>query len=224
MDSFLESQTEYLCNNLLDGAPNSILLYGEPELSLSILRIVYDTVKTRQEYRCSWHDASTITTAMQFFGPILRSKYGSSYRCLKREPTIKQCIARSEAGDFEFLARLCGKEERSKVQCARKMPLIFIDGIEDLLFRIDYGHINKEEQKKIPSSAIFDGSFRSKGFGDALRGRLHQEKRAVFYGIVRNPDSLPYECTLGDYHYLFYSENFMKIRLKSEHQEFSSKY
>ena len=93
---------------------------------------------------------------------------------------------------------------------------MFIDGIENLFFKMDYGHIDKEKQKKIPSSSIFDNSFRSKGFGDALRGRLHQEKKAVFYGIVRNPHSLSYECTLGDYHYLFYSDNFMKVIIDSE--------
>jgi len=37
---------------------------------------------------------------------------------------------------------------------------------------------------------------------------LHQSGKGIFYGLVKNTESLEFKSTLGNYNYLFYNENF----------------
>ena len=52
---------------------------------------------------------------------------------------------------------------------------------------------------------------KDKGFGTALRSRLINTRRGVFYGSVRDPEGIEAITTLKNYDYLFYGGNFMPI-------------
>lgn len=43
-----------------------------------------------------------------------------------------------EENDIFMLAEMCGKEEVSGIDNSDKMPVILIDGIEEVLFRFEY--------------------------------------------------------------------------------------
>jgi len=110
--------------------------------------------------------------------------------------------------NLDDLISLCAQEKDSNNLNARKLPVIFIDGIEELFFKMDYGHLNENSRKKLLSDSYADQPNHN-GFGNCLRN-LHQNDTAIFYGIVRNKRSIEYKTTLGNYNYLFYADNFKK--------------
>ena len=212
MDPIVDRTIEFLGDDLFNKGRNHVLLYGDPQKTNLVLKAMYDAAREREEFLCSWHNASTIAQPMDFFEPILRLKYGNEYESLREKSWFKDLTTRNEKGGVFQLARLCGREENSENQHARSLPIIFIEGIEELFFKMDYGHLNEEGRKKLLTSSFMEQPL-SKGFGDCLRGSLHQTKNGIFYGTVRNSQGIPFEATFGNYHYLFYSENFMEIYL-----------
>ncbi len=209
MDVQLEREIEFLCEDLFEGGRNHVLLYGKPERTLPVLQGVYERAKKREEFLCSWHDASKITQPMDFFEPILRLKYGSEYESLREKSWFKELAVRDNKDGVFQLARFCGREKDSKNPHLRKLPLIFIKGIEELFFTMDYGHLDEEGRKKLMNYFTpFTELPLPKGFGDCLRGYLHQTGNGICYGSVMNTKRMEVAATLLNYQYLFYGENF----------------
>lgn len=219
----LEPEIEFLCEDLFERGRNHLLLYGKPEDTLSVLKSVYERATKRGEFLCSWHDASTITCPMNFFEPVLQLKYGEEYNLLREKLWFKDLVARNDRSGVFQLAGLCGREKASKNPNARRLPLFFIDGIEELFFKLDYGHLDEESRKNVLSGDFMDQHFLPRGFGDCLRSHLHQTGTGIFYGTVRNSGGIQFQATLGNYYYLFYDENFMNHTLfsfRNDHKAF----
>jgi hypothetical protein len=199
------------CLDRLD-KKESVLFYGKRENTLALMKGIYDIVKLKEEYLCSWHDASTIIHQLDLFEPILKLKYGNEYTLMKETSSFKKLYDKKNAkeflnmGDVSRLVELCGQEIHSDDSNKRKLPVIFIDGIDELFFKMDYAHLDEAGLEK-----LFTGNYlerpHHKGFGNCLRD-LHQYGTAIFYGIVKDKDSVAYRATLGDSRYLFYAENF----------------
>ncbi len=216
MDRIMEATANRLCEELFEIGKNHILLYGKPERTREVLRAVYERGKAREELLCSWHDASVITQPMDFFEPILRLKYGSDYEAIREDLHVKDFAGRNDKGGVFQLAALCGREDTSRYPNARRQPVIFIDGIEELFFKLDYGHLDEAGLKDVLAGRFMKRPL-SKGFGDCLRGFLHQTGKGIFYGTVRDTAGTPFATTIGNYDYLFYGENFMPVRVQDEH-------
>ncbi len=209
MESPLETEIEFLCEDLFERGKNNVLLYGKPEDTLSVLSGVYERATKKEEFLCSWHDASTITCPMDFFEPVLQLKYGDEYNLLREKLWFKDLVARSDRSGVFQLAGLCGREKASKNPNPQRLPLFFIDGIEELFFKIDYGHLEEESRKNVLTGDFMDQQLLPRGFGDCLRGYLHQTGNGIFYGTVRDSRGIKFQATLGNHYYLFYNENFM---------------
>ena len=192
---------------------NSLLFYGKPAETVAVMQEIYTFAKDTHSLSCSWHDASRIQHPLDFFDPILQLKYGSQYQRLDQFNQLKDLFSRNDKTmpDISILAELCQQEKQSPHLNAQKLPVIFVDGMEELLFRMDYAHLDAPEQKAFSKGVMEQPS--PKGFGNCLRANLHQTKRGVFCGTVKNPDSLQYQATLGNYNYLFYAENFRPVHL-----------
>ncbi|MCK5300188.1 MAG: hypothetical protein KAJ54_03475 [Candidatus Aenigmarchaeota archaeon] len=207
MVSATEKDIEYLCKDLFDKEKNSILLYGDPKQTLAVLKGVYDKANKRKEFLCSWHDASKIDQPMDFFEPILRLKFGDEYEQMREKSWFKDLSGRETKSGVFQLACLCVQDNNSKNPNERRLPVIFIDGIDELLFKMDYSHLDQEGRKKVLSDRYMEQPS-PKGFGDCLRAYLHQTGKGIFYGSVGNVDSIENKATLGNPHYLFYGRNF----------------
>ncbi len=166
--------------------------------------------KREKNVLCSWHDASAIAQPMDFFEPILQLKYGNEYDSLKEHSWFKKLLESKEGSGIFQLAGLCGREEGSANPNARRLPVIFIDGIEELFFKMDYSHLDEEGRKKLLTGDLMKVPG-DKGFGNCLREYLNQNLAAkgLFCGSVKNTGGIEYRATLGNYHYLFYCGNFM---------------
>lgn len=202
-------QAEVICEDLFGQGQNHVILFGEYQRALILFRKIYERVQQRREFLCSWHDASRISQPMDFFEPVLRLKYGPKYDAMKKESWFKSMV---QDNVFQ-LAGFCGRENDSKDPNAQRLPVFFIDGLEELLFRMDFGYLGDNGGK---SNFDFKDQPLSRGFGDCLRGRLHQTNRAIFYGLVRNMESIDYRATLGNNNYMFYEKNFRTYYLWSD--------
>lgn len=211
MSNQIQRNIEFLCDNLFNGSTDSVLLYGEPQNTSAVLKGVYSAAKNNHSFLCSWHDGAKIAQPMDFFGPILKLKYREEYGAIKEKKWFKDLTAKDSTNVFA-LASLCAQEKGSADVQKAKTPLIFIDGIEDLFFNMDFGHLDKKEAKKIFGLNFLDQPT-PKGFGNNLRAHLHQSGLGIFYGSVLNPKSMQCNATLNNYHYLFYSENFRAFTL-----------
>lgn len=209
METKLERVTDSLCRDLFEQGRNSVLLYGRPDYALTILKDVYGRAKARDEFLCTWHDASAITKPMDFFEPILRLKYGDHYESLSENNWFKDSVSRNDKSGVFQLASLCGRENNTQDPNHRRTPVIFIDGIEELFFKMDFGHLNEDEVTKVMIAGSWERRPLPKGFGDCLRGYLHQTRDGIFYGAARNYESPQFQATLGNPGYLFYALNFM---------------
>lgn len=213
MQEIVQRSIEYCCDDLFNRGQNHILLYGEKERTLAVLRGVYEKAKERDDFRCSFHDASAISDPMDFFEPVLSLKYGPEYQSLKEEPWFKELLHNLEHDGFGALADLCKREDKSIISAARKLPVIFIDGIEELFFNMDYDHLDEKGRHQLLTGGFMDQPL-SRGFGNALRSCLHQTGQGIIYGTVRNTDGIKCAATLENYHYLFYKENFMHLFIR----------
>ena len=206
MKDLLKKEIDFLCEDLFLERKNHVLLYGKHEDTFAVLQGIYERAKKDKTFLCSWHDASKIINPMDFFEPILRLKYEKGYEVLKEKDWFKELIEKNTMDGIFKLTEFCGKEKNSKFQNARKLPIFFIDGIEDLFFKFDYSHLDEEGRKKLLSINFLEQPL-PKGFGNHLRN-LHQSGKGIFYGLVKNTESLEFKSTLGNYNYLFYNENF----------------
>lgn len=207
----VESIIEYLRKDLYDGGQNHVLLYGKPEETLVVLKGVFDRAKENEEFLCSWHDASKIAQPMDFFEPILRLKYGGDFDTRIKDlvsPAQKQTAKNKIPKEVMYCAELCAREKNAKNRNARKLPIIFIDGIDELFFKMDYCHLDETGIKKLLNRNFFEQPL-PRGFGNCLRARLHQTNNGIFYGAVWDYKSIQYRATLGNYHYTFFALNFM---------------
>jgi hypothetical protein len=199
-----DQEIQFVCERINE--EQSLLITGNYPLALEFGKQVFSRVQLEGRYLCTWHDASLIRTPLDFFEPVLKLKYGSQYETLKRQ--LEDLRRRNI---FE-LARFCGSDSEFH---DGKMPLIFIDRIEELFFNLDYGPLDDRVKQKLLNSDFLEQPI-SQGFGNALRAHLHQEQRGLFFGIVRNTESFEFLATLGNYHYLFYEENFCPHRVWEE--------
>ena len=203
----LGKNIKFLCDDLFEGRRDSVLIYGTQPDATTVLKGVYNSAKNKSGFLCSWHNADKIKKTMDFFKPILRLKYGAKYAALEQKKWFKELAAQQDNNDVFQIASLCAQEPKSNDAQKRKLPLIFIDGIEKLLFKIDYGNLAAQSVKKLLTANFFEQPLPN-GFGNCLRGYLHQTSKGVFYCAVHDYNSTEYNATLGNYSYLFYSENF----------------
>ncbi|MEK6816023.1 MAG: hypothetical protein AABY09_00280, partial [Nanoarchaeota archaeon] len=84
-----------------------------------------------------------------------------------------------------------------------------IDGIDELFFKMDFGHLNENEIAQAMSPMSWEDRPLPKGFGNCLRRYLHQTRDGIFYGAARNYESPQFQMTLANPGYLFYALNFM---------------
>ena len=206
MEKLSSQYIELLCKDLFDEGQSHTLLYGKPELTLAILKGVYQRAKEKPGLLCSFHNASKINQPMDFFEPILKLKYEDEYESLKQKQWFKNLLKKRDGREIFRLSGLCAMEEKSNNSNQRKLPVIFIDGIEELLFKMDYSHLKDKERKNFNLEQPIP-----RGFGNCLRGDLHQTNRGIFYGTVRDIKKIDYLATLGNYNYLFYEGNFRQI-------------
>ncbi len=214
MNNGIDKNIKFLCDDLFEGRIDSVLIYGEPQDASAVLKGVYDVAKNSPQFLCSWHDAKKITTPFDFFEPILKLKYEAQYDALKEKKWFKDMAAKDSPNRFEF-ASLCAQEPNLKDlkdEKKRRMPLIFIDGIEELFFNMDFGHLDEKEIEKIFSIDFLEQPVAA-GFGNNLRAHLHQSGLGIFYGSVLDPAGRKYNATLNNYHYLFYAHNFRQHTL-----------
>ncbi len=204
----LDRYIELLCESVLD-EKNSILLYGKPEKTLEVLKEFYNIISKRKEFLCSYYDASEIQNPLDFFVPILKLKYGDDYET-EIKPHIEGLSQDKNKRGILDLAEICGQNLGSKILNERKFPIILINGIEELLFKLDFSHLKKSDYLKIPIA----GSVISQEFGDSLRKSIFGTKKGVFCGSVKDCESMEYRDTLGNYNYLFYSENFGTLQIE----------
>jgi hypothetical protein len=212
------------------GSQNHPLIYGNQEDSLEILERLYDLCNNREEFLCTMHDASKINTALDFFKPILKTKYGEEYKkYFEEENWFREIIKNPNSKDIFELSEYCGMEKTSENLNHRKLPLIFIKGMEELLFKIEFAHSSPREIERLelmininPNAmstknymAIRDAKYigipKTKGFGNHLRGHLHQFHKGIFLGTVKNEHGVEFKSTLGNYHYAFYEHNFKNV-------------
>lgn len=204
---------DYLCEDLFDYGKNHVLLYGKPEDTSAVLKAIFEKAGKMDEFRCTYHDASLINKPMDFYEPILRLKYGDEYEEIVKNPWFMGLADRTGlSGVFRF-ASLCAQEEDSENPQHRKKPLIFIEGIEELFFKFDYAHLDEEGIKRVLGYTLEAPIER--GFGSCLRAYLHQEPKGIFYGTVRDEESIAYQTMLGNGHYMFFNGNFLNHDVES---------
>jgi len=151
MKDLLKKEIDFLCEDLFLERKNHVLLYGKHEDTLAVLQGIYKKAKRNKTFLCSWHDASKIINPMDFFEPILKLKYGKKYEALKEKDWFKELVVKNTMDGVFKLTEFCGKEKDSKFPNARKLPIFFINGIEDLFFKFDYSHLDEEGRKKLLS-------------------------------------------------------------------------
>src|SRR3989339_764530 len=185
MTELLAREIEFLCEDLFLEGQNHVLLYGKHEDTLAVLQGIYKKAKKDKTFLCSWHDSSKIIKPMDFFEPILKLKYEKKYNELKEKDWFKELVAKNTMDGVFRLTEFCGKEKN---------------------FKFDYSHLDEEGRKKLLSIDFWEQPL-PKGFGNHLRN-LHQFREGIFYGLVKNTESLEFKSTLGNYNYLFYNGNF----------------
>mgnify|MGYP001568132253 CR=1 FL=1 len=207
----------YLSEELFKSGKNNTLLYREPENTLEVLQKIYEKANKREEFLCTFHNASLIKKPMDFFAPILKLKYGEEYEDSFKSDWFKDIINSEDVSETSRLADFCGKDEKSDNLRHKKLPLIFIEGIEELFFKMDYGHLDDDKLKNFFRRGYLEQPGH-RMFGNCLRGSLPQTGNAIFFGSVRNNKGIEYATTLGNYHYMFYSGNFGNFHIKSDQE------
>ena len=104
---------------------------------------------------------------------------------------------------LNYFADACGEN------LEHKRLFVFVDGMEELLFKLDFPNYESSDFKKIRS----DGSSGSQLFGNTLRADLFN-KGAVFLGTIKDLESTAFKTTLGNYNYMFYLGNFGDMKIE----------
>jgi hypothetical protein len=238
MERITKEKIEFYINFLFEdlikckplGSQNHPLIYGNQEDSLEILEKLYSLCNNREEFLCTMHDAQKINNALDFFQPILKEKYGEEYKkYFKEEDWFKEIIRNPNSKDVFSLVGFCGMEKISENLNHRKLPLIFIKGMEEFLFKIEFANSSPKEIERLESilninpdamstkdyiatrDAHYIGVPKTRGFGNHLRGNLHQSQKGIFIGTVKNEHGVEFKSTLGNCHYAFYEHNFRNV-------------
>ncbi|MFA6089206.1 MAG: hypothetical protein WC755_05050, partial [Candidatus Woesearchaeota archaeon] len=180
---------------------NSVLFYGKESDTNFVMKQIYEKMKQNDKFLCSWHNAELIKTPIDFFDPILKSKYGEEYNSFREEEWFKK-------GMGELIGR---NIDSSKIN-HQKLPLIFIEGIENLFFNMDYYLTELDRINFNPNDETLKTKYGN--FGNTLRKGLFTPHNGIIYGSVKDKNSKEYNYTLGNYDYLFYVDNFMKFQLE----------
>lgn len=189
---------------------NHVLLYGKPENTQAVLRALYERCPQWPEARCTYHDASQIQHPKDFFEPILRLKYGEEYAArFEALEAFRKMLEGSNPEDLSFLSAYCARDKQALPDSPRaKQPLIFIEGIEELFFKMDFP---QADWATISRTASF-----GRNFGNSLRANLHQTDLGTFFGTVRDMEGVACQATLNNYHYMFYADNFKQFKVREE--------
>jgi hypothetical protein len=201
-DEVMERKLNHLKQSISNG--NNYLIYGND--STIFLKQVYEFFKTEDKFRATYHDESLVQTPRDFLEPILMLKY-HDYDSWKEELWAQK---KSGLPFFDIIIDSCGQEKDSDDPVKRKKPLIFIDGIENLLYKLDLYALSEEKQKEVIDSGKSDNLFH---FSSALRAALCTPNKGNIVGVVNNFESIEYKFTLGTYHYLLNADNFGHIVL-----------
>jgi hypothetical protein len=188
-------ETQFACESLSED--NAVLLLGDPTRTFGVLKEAYSIMGARHEFLCSLHESSEIDSLGEFLNPILKMKYGEKYSSVKASVYSAQ-ILNPEIREMPYLIEMCGKSLEGKTENERKLPIIFIEGIEELFFKLDF-----------PSGP----SKLDRGFGNCLRS-LWSARKANFCGTIKSKDSPAFLSTMENYDYLFYRRNFREIDVK----------
>jgi len=190
-----------------------ILIYGNPKRQSFLKNLLYSHISRMDEFFCVYLESSEIETSLDFFLPILKKKYGDEYFEENIVGVVDMFIDSDEEDDIFNLAEMCGKEKVSDIANSDKMPVILIDGIEEVLFSLDYPGTDIDKSDIVLNNQKLSEDL---GFGKYVRKYLHQmADKAIVYGTVKNPDSIEYLLTLGNDKYQLYANNFLHIHLSS---------
>ncbi|MFC1755261.1 hypothetical protein ACFL96_18050, partial [Thermoproteota archaeon] len=142
----LDMDVELLCETILEGG--SVLLYGKPEKTSDILKRVYKSLHEMYELLCSYHRAPEITDPLDFFEPILRLKYGDLYQ-EKTELFFKMWEQHPDKYNILGLSKFCGQDLSGKTENEKRLPVIMIEGMERLLYKLDFSHLDESDHEQI---------------------------------------------------------------------------
>lgn len=238
----IQKTFNYLTDNLNRGINDWILLYGKPGETAYLLKdLLFPYFSNIDRYFCVYIDASNIETPLDFFVPILKEKYGDKYYDEEVRDLVKIYAEGNENYIFK-LSELCGQEKRIDIHNAAKMPIILIEGIEEVMFKLDYPEISSDENKKREcytqmlneeikkmkdmenKKELFESEFsdvidyavlpNKKMFGNCIRADLQQFIKAIVFGTVRNPANIEYLATLQRPGYSLYKHNFHRVDLE----------
>lgn len=185
----------------------NVLLFGNIENTSKVLEKTYEDLSKNKQFLCSFHNASRIKSALNFFIPILKLKYkDNSTVCEKLiDIYLKLVSQKNDETQLFHIAEVCGQDLKGKTENEKKLPIIFINGIEKLLAKIDFPNLHKKDYKQTNDL----------NFGNCLRGDLHQTGKAIFCGTVIDYNSLEYKATLANgARYMFYCGNFATVHIE----------
>ncbi|MCK4808972.1 MAG: hypothetical protein KAS90_05090 [Candidatus Aenigmarchaeota archaeon] len=190
-----------------------ILIYGNPKRQSFLKNLLYSHISRMDEFFCIYLESSEIKTPLDFYLPILKKKFGDEYFEENIVGVVDMFIDSDEKEDIFSLSEMCGKEKVSGIDNSDKMPVILIDGIEEVLFGLDHPGINVDKSCIVLNNQKLSDDL---GFGKSVRKYLHQiADKAIVYGTVKDPDSIEYLLTLGNEKYQLYANNFLHIHLSS---------
>ncbi len=202
-----------------------------------MLNELYKRASQNPQYLCTFHDASKIKSAKDFFVPILKLKYGEDYNDVLSYlgDTVENILDAHDALDVkeyckdwmlssavDEIIRSIARNPNGKHENDKKLPLIFVDGLDTLFFNLDYGKhadflkANVEvlsEEHKIDETTVnkIEKILTLDKYTSRLRSKWHQvsqDKGARIHGLMRNNDSPECRYTLSRYDYMFYGGNF----------------
>lgn len=207
----LDIQVKIVREKILNGS--SVLLFGNSENTSKVLKKTYEELSEDNKFLCSCHHASLINSPLDFYTPILKLRFGKDYESKLKYFFEMQSKHPDKIRIFE-LTDYCGQDLQGKTENERKLPIIFVEGFEKLLFKLDFPKLLKEEYKGalVPYS---EGGIKSLGFGDSLR-HLQQAipPKISICGTVKDHEGIECKTTLANRGYLFYSGNFTTIEIK----------
>jgi len=186
---------------------DSVLLFGNIKNTSKVLEKTCEDFSKNKQFLCSFHDASKIKSALDFFTPILKLKYKDNPTVYERliNGYLKLASKKNDETQLFHMAEVCGQDLGGKTENEKKFPIIFINGIEELLAKIDFPNLHEKDYKQTMDL----------NFGNCLRGHLHQTRKAIFCGIVTDYNSLEYKATLANgARYMFYCGNFVTIHIE----------
>ncbi|MEK6733982.1 MAG: hypothetical protein AABY27_02615 [Pseudomonadota bacterium] len=162
-----------------------------------MLRELHKDVNVSNQFHTVLYSYQEINTVFDFFNPILKLKYAEEYDSMINDSDF-------DRNDVYILSELCIEKEVN-----HKKPLVFIEGLEKLLFKLDYSHFDEETVKKVLRNSY--NAPAPIGLGNSILASWHQTGESIVYGTVYNTYSKEYRATLGNFSYLYNAHNFKTI-------------